>query len=345
MNIPLKELAEKIGARLSGGHDDIIIHGVATLVSAREGDISFLSSAKYLSEATASKASAIIVPKAIPDVKAAQLVTDNPYLCWAKTTEIFVPDRFEHLPVGCNSSALIHPDADIADGTHIGPNAVIGAGTRIGSGSMIHGGVVIEENCTIGDNVEIHPNAVIHYGTRIGNRCVIWSNAVIGSYGFGNAKDGAKFVRIHQLGSAVLEDDVHVGSGATVDRGAVDDTVIKRGARIDNLVMIAHNVVVGEDTAIAAQTGISGSTKIGDRVLIAGQAGFVGHIEIGHDSFVGAQAGVSKSFPPGSKITGYPARNLMDVRRSDTAVGNLPELVKRVRVLEKKIEELLSGGG
>ncbi|MEO1885636.1 MAG: UDP-3-O-(3-hydroxymyristoyl)glucosamine N-acyltransferase, partial [Methylococcales bacterium] len=204
----------------------------------------------------------------------------------------------------------------------------------------IHSGVIIEENCQLGNNVEIHPNAVIHFGSQIGHRCNIWSNAVIGSYGFGNAKDGTRFVRIHQLGNAILEDDVDIGAGATIDRGAVDNTVIKRGAKIDNLVMIAHNVIIGEDTAIAAQTGISGSTKIGNRVLIAGQVGFVGHIEIGDQSFIGAQAGVSKSFPPGSKITGYPARNLMDVRRSDTAITHLPELIKKVKLLEQKIDDL-----
>ncbi len=342
MNISLKDLAKKIGAQVADGQDDVVVRGVSALATANEGDITFLSSLKYLDQAKTTQASAIILPKDIPDVKAAKLLTDNPYLCWAKTAEIFVPDRSEHLPHGSDPTAVIHPSADIAADAHVGPNATVGAGTRLGAGCIVHSGVVIEENCTIGRNVEIHPNVVIHYGTRIGDRCVIWSNAVIGSYGFGNAKDGAKFVRIHQLGNTVLEDDVHIGSGTTVDRGAVDDTVIKRGAIIDNLVMIAHNVIIGEDTAIAAQTGISGSTRIGDRVLIAGQAGFVGHIEIGHDSFVGGQAGISKSFPPGSKITGYPARNLMDVRRSDTAVSNLPELVKRVKALEKKIKELES---
>ena len=340
MKIQLKDLCERIGARCLNGDEDAWIQRVASLEQAQAGDLCFLVSPKYLEAAQRSKASAIITSKELPSVRAALLLTENPYLSWAKATGIFKPDRSTQLPACVHASASVHRNAQIESGVHVGINAVIGAGTWIGSGAVIHSGVVIEENCRIGQDTEIHPNAVIHYASVIGQRCVIWSNAVIGAYGFGNAKDGARFVTIHQLGKVRIEDDVSIGAGATIDRGAVDDTIIRRGAKIDNLVMIAHNVEIGEDTAIAAQTGISGSARIGERVLIAGQAGFVGHIEIGHDSFVGAQAGVAKSFPPGSKITGYPARNLMDVRRSDTAITHLPELLQRVRELEKKIKEL-----
>ena len=340
MTITLGQLAGVINAELINGNMEQPIHGVATLESAQPGDISFLTNFKHLPSARQSKASAIIIGRAITDLETPQLASENPYLSWAKTVALFQADRSSHLPPTIHPSASIDPSCHIADNTHIGANVVIGANTIVGSDCKIHSGVIIEENCQLGNNVEIHPNVVIHFGSQIGHRCTIWSNAVIGSYGFGNAKDGARFVRIHQLGNAILEDDVDIGSGATVDRGAVDNTVIKRGAKIDNLVMIAHNVIIGEDTAIAAQTGISGSTKIGNQVLIAGQVGFVGHIEIGDQSFIGAQAGVSKSFPPGSKITGYPARNLMDVRRSDTAITHLPELIKKVKLLEQELNKL-----
>lgn len=342
MRIPIEELAKKIDAQLITSNADLFIEGASALNSAMDTEISFLSNQKYIQDAITSPAAAIIVPQEIPSMRAAQLITPNPYLAWARVLEFFVPDRSEQLPKNIHSSAIVADNAEIAADVHIGAHTYIGDNTKIGTGCTIHTGVVIEENCSIGAHTEIHPNVVIHYGTSVGNKCVIWSNAVIGAYGFGNAKDGAKYVSIPQLGNAILENDVSIGAGTTIDRGAIDDTIIHRGAKIDNLVMIAHNVEIGEDAAIASQTGISGSTKVGDRVMIAGQAGFVGHISIGSDSFVGAKAGVSKSIPPASKITGYPARNLMDVRRSDNALKNLPDLNKKVRELEKLVQQLLA---
>lgn len=340
MSIRLTDIAKKIDAEIIGAGSCIEIDGAAALSAASVTDISFLSNPKYAAEACASQAAVIIMAKDITQIRAVKLITPNPYLAWAKTLQMFVPDRSKFIPEEIHASATIHPSAEIAAGVHIGPQVSIGAHTRIAEGCIIHAGVVIEEHCMLSNDVVIHPNTVVHHGSRIGKRCVIWSNAVIGADGFGNARDGAKYVAIPQLGNTVLEDDVSIGSGSTIDRGAIEDTIIHRGAKIDNLVMIAHNVEIGADTAIASQTGISGSTKIGDRVMIAGQAGFVGHVHIGDDSFVGAKAGISKSFPPSSKITGYPARKLMDVRRSDSAVKNLPELIKRVKQLEKQIAQL-----
>lgn len=340
MGIQLADIADKIGVTLANTSEDVIIEGAATLESAGARDISFLSNPRYVEQAIATKAAAVILAEDIAEIKTAKLITPNPYLAWAHTLALFVPDRSEHLPRTIHATAIVHPSAVIGNNIHIGPYVCIGANTRIGDGCTIHAGVVIEEDCLLLRKVEVHPNCVIHYGTSLGNNCVIWSSVIIGGYGFGNAKDGSRFVGIPQLGNVLLEDDVSVGSGSTIDRGAIDDTIIRRGAKIDNMVMIAHNVEIGEDTAIASQTGISGSTKVGDRVLIAGQAGFVGHVTIGDDTFVGAKAGISKSFPPGSKITGYPARNLLDVRRSDAAVAKLPDLVKRIRALEELVKKL-----
>lgn len=338
----LVDIAERIGAKIVADDDQVAIQGVAALDSAKVGDISFLSNLKYAQQAIETRASALILAKNIPEIRTAKLITPNPYLGWARTLELFVPDRSDILPCMIHATAQIHASAQIAENVHIGAHAVVGQNSVIGNACKIHSGVVIEENCRIADNVEIHPNAVIHYGTSIDRNCVIWSNATIGAYGFGNARDGAHYVPIPQLGNVIIEQDVSIGAGSTIDRGAIGNTVIKRGAKIDNLVMIAHNVEIGEDTAIASQTGISGSTKVGDRVIIAGQAGFVGHVEIGSDSFIGAKAGISKSFPDGSKISGYPARNLMEVRRSDAAITKLPDLIKKVKELENQIEALKS---
>ncbi|MBL8025404.1 MAG: UDP-3-O-(3-hydroxymyristoyl)glucosamine N-acyltransferase [Fibrobacteres bacterium] len=339
MSYTLKQIINATGATCAGQYDEtLVINGTATLEAAAVGDISFLSNPKYASAAKETSASAVILSKTIEGLKAVQLVTANPYLAWAKICELFAPDRSAHLPANISQTASVHATAIIGTGCHIGHGVCIGASVKIGNRCIIHSGAVIEENCTIGDDTEVHPNVVVHYGTSIGKRCVIWSNAVIGSYGFGYAQDGARFVRIHQLGRVILEDDVDIGACTTIDRGAAGDTVIKRGAKIDNLVQIAHNVQIGEDSAIAAQAGLAGSLKIGDRVKVAGQAGFVGHIEIGNDSFIGAKAGIAKSFPEKSNITGYPARDFMDQRRLEASLLKVPDLIKRVSELENQMK-------
>jgi UDP-3-O-[3-hydroxymyristoyl] glucosamine N-acyltransferase len=337
MPITLQSLSGKIGAALVGAQSNSELSGIAPLSTAGPSQVSFLSNPRYAKEALLTKAGAVILEKEIPDLPCPQLLVKNAYLAWAATCNLFAPDRSNVLPRAVHSTAVIHPGAKLGRDVHVGPHASVGARTVIGDGSTLHAGVVIEEDCRLGKNVEVHPNAVIHYGTLIGDGCVIWSNAVLGAYGFGYAQDGPKFVRIAQLGRVVLEDNVDIGAGTTVDRGAAGDTLLRRGTKVDNLVQIAHNVEVGEDSAIAAQSGLSGSLKIGNRVKIAGQVGFVGHITIGDDSFIGAKAGVSKSYPEKSNITGYPARPFMEVRRSDVALTHLPELLKRVAALEAKL--------
>lgn len=337
MTSPIRDIAGKIGATLAGGNPGTLITGVAPLDRAVEGQLSFLSNPKYLKEAEKTSASAVICQKDLPHLKAARLVTPNPYLAWAKAVALFAPDRSPAFPPGAHPAAIVDPSARLGKGVHVGAGACIGAGTVLGDDVRVHPGAVIEEECVIGEATEIHPNVVVHYGSRIGRRCVIWSGTVIGSYGFGYAQDGNRFVTIHQLGRVILEDDVDVGANCTIDRGAAGPTLVKRGTKIDNLVHLAHNVHVGEDCAITGQVGVSGSTVIGDRVKVGGQAGFVGHIEIGSDSFIGAKAGVSKSVPEKSNITGYPARDFMSVRRSEVIIGKLPEIVKRLEALEKRI--------
>jgi len=340
MGFTLGTIAEKIGATLLYADVTLPIEGVAPLEDATAQQISFLSNPKYEKDALVSKAAAIIVYRDIPALKTAQLVVENAYLAWAHTCELFAPDRTEFFHRTAHPLSIVNPTAQLGENIHLGPRVMIGANTILGNNCTIHAGVVIEENCVIGDDVEIHPNAVIHYGSQIGHRCILWSGCVVGSYGFGYAQDGAKFVRIHQLGCAILEDDVELGANTTVDRGAVGNTIIHRGTKIDNLVQVAHNVVIGCDSAIAAQTGISGSATIGNRCKLGGQVGILGHLELGDDSFVGAKSGLAKSFPPKSTITGYPGRPLMETRRAEAAVLNLPDTLKKIRSLEARLKAL-----
>jgi UDP-3-O-[3-hydroxymyristoyl] glucosamine N-acyltransferase len=334
-SISFKELCEKIEAVPVHADDGLVLTGAAPLETAQAYQVSFLSNPKYAKEALLTRAGALITEKELPDLACAQLVVRNAYLAWAGTCEIFAPDRVPYLKAGIHPTAVLEADVKLGPDVHVGPRVVIGAQTVIGKSSRIHAGVIIEEKCVIGENVEIHPNVVVHYETRIGDRCILWSGTVLGSYGFGYAQDGPKFVRIPQLGRVILEDDVDVGANTAIDRGASGDTIIRRGVKIDNLVHLAHNIEIGEDSAIAAQTGMAGTCKLGKRVKVAGQVGIIGHIEIGDDSFIGAKAGVSKSFPAKSNITGYPARPILEVRRSDVAFSNLPELARRVAALEK----------
>ncbi len=336
MGINLGLIAKKIGAAPIPAESTLYeVDCAAPLDSAKNNQISFLSNPKYSAIAKESAALAIITAKQIEGSAAIQLVVPNPYLAWAIVCELFAPERKSLLQGFIHLSAVVDPTATVSSDVHIGANSFIGPNTTIAKGCIIHSGVVIEENCSIGEGTEIHPNAVIHYNTVIGANCVIWSNVVIGAYGFGYALDGQQFVRIHQLGKVVIEDNVDIGACSTIDRGAVGDTVISKGVKIDNMVQIAHNVTIGDDSAIAAQSGLSGSLRIGKRVKIGGQAGFVGHIDIGDDSFVGAKAGVAKSFPPKSNITGYPARDFMEQRRLEASLLKVPELLKRVAALEK----------
>lgn len=336
----LKELALRIGARIERADPCAPVTGPAPLNAAGPGQVSFLSNSKYREQALTSRALAVIVEREIPGMAAGALVVKNPYLAWARACECFAPVRDEALPPGLHPTAVVHPTAQLGQGVRLGPWVTIGARTRIGAGTRIHAGVIIEEDCLIGADCEIHPRVVIHYGTRAGDRCILWSGAVLGAYGFGYAPDGPRWVRIHQLGRVVLEDDVDVGANTTVDRGAVGDTVIRRGAKIDNLVQLAHNVEIGEDSAIAAQTGLSGSVKIGKRVKLGGQVGFVGHVSLGDDSFVGAKGGLTKNFPPNSILTGYPARSIMETRRTEAAAARLPEALKKIRELERRLQAL-----
>jgi UDP-3-O-[3-hydroxymyristoyl] glucosamine N-acyltransferase len=337
--VKLSSIAKALGTSLPAGIIDREITGIASPQSADDHQITFLSKKDFLPSITSSRCAAVIVRKDEIVPGKVCLETDDPYVGYAKIAQAFEDTR----PLwgeGIAPSAVIDPTAKIAAAVSVGPISVIGAQACIGERSRIGAHCVIERETVIGADCRIDSGVVIRSKTVIGNRVIIQSGAVIGSDGFGNARENKRYIRIPCFGNVLIEDDVDIGAGTTVDRGNFESTVIHRGCKLDNLIHVAHNVTIGSDTAIAAQAGISGSTRIGERVIIAGQAGFVGHIEIGDDSFIGAKAGVSKDVKPGENVTGYPARDIMTVRRIEAAEARLPELLKEVKRLRKDIEEL-----
>ena len=342
----LSAIATHIGAESPAGSEDPDIFGIASPESASHGHITFISDPKYADQAKTCAAAAVIVKKgaatAFPEKIC--LEVDDPYVAYALVAQLFedTSPLFGD-SVGVHPAAIVDKTAIIAASTSIGPGTVIGADVSIGENCRIGANCVVERGVCIGDSTRVDSGAVIRYDSQIGSRVVIQSGAVIGSDGFGNARDkDGVFIRIPCFGCVIIEDDAEVGAGTTIDRGNFEPTVIGRGVKLDNLIHIAHNVELGEHTAIAAQTGISGSTKVGKRVIIAGQVGFVGHISIGDDSFVGAKAGVSKNVEVGAKVTGYPARDFMTMRRIDAASNQLPDLLKEVKKLRGDVEALKS---
>lgn len=335
----LSVIARILGAALPPATADREISGIASPESANEGTITFLSKNDFRAAVEKSRCATVIVRKGDEVDGKVCIETDDPYVGYAKIAQAFEDTR-PSWNEGIAATAFVDPTASVAASASIGPFSVIGSRVRIGESCRIGAHCVVERNTVIGDGCRIDAGAVIRWNSAIGNRVIIQSGAVVGSDGFGNARENGRFIRIPCFGNVVIEDDVDIGACSTIDRGNFEPTVLRRGVKIDNLVHIAHNVTIGDDTAIAAQTGVSGSTRIGKRTLIGGQAGFVGHIEIGDDAFIGAKAGVSKSVGPGERVTGYPARDLMAVRRMEAAQMRLPELIKELRRLRKEIEEL-----
>jgi UDP-3-O-[3-hydroxymyristoyl] glucosamine N-acyltransferase len=262
----------------------------------------------------------------------------NPSLGFARALALLHPP--DSPASGIHPSAVISPDATVDSTASIGPLCVVDAGAQVGSGTSLLAQVHVGRDVRIGSDCRLFPQVTLRDGIRLGDRVVVHSGAVIGADGFGYARDGARYVKIPQVGRVVVEDDVEIGANVTIDRATLGETRIGRGTKIDNLVQIAHNVQVGEDTVIVAQVGISGSTRIGSRVTLAGQAGIVDHLTIGDDVIVGAQSGVSKDIPAGSIVLGSPAIPHGEFKRQYASLAGLPALRKLVRAMERRLEEL-----
>jgi len=342
----MKFSAQQIADFLKGtieGDPTVSVSDFSKIEDGKPGTLSFLSNHKYMNFIYDCDASIILVNNDfIPEkpVKATLIRVENAYESLAHLLNL--AEQQKSRKTGISSLSSIDKTAIIGTEAYIAPFVQIGANVKIGAKASIHGNVTIAENVTIGDNVTIFPGVSIYNETVIGNECIIHSNAVIGSDGFGfaRAEDGS-YSKILQVGNVIIEDQVEIGSNSTVDRATFGSTLISKGVKIDNLVQIAHNVEIGENSVIASQTGIAGSSKIGKGVMFGGQVGITGHVNIADGTILGAKAGVAGSIKiPDQTFSGYPAVPINTFRRAYVVNKNLPELQKTVNSLKQKVEEL-----
>jgi UDP-3-O-[3-hydroxymyristoyl] glucosamine N-acyltransferase len=343
----LREIAARLDCELSGGCE-IEITGVAGMEQAGPGELTFLANPKYAPKVRHTRAGAILLSAPEREVSGppglARLLSANPYLDFARALELFYqPPR----PApGIHPLAFVAETATLGEGASIGPFAVVGERVSIGRDAVLHAHAVVYEGAQIGDDFLAHSHAVVREFCRIGNRVTLQNGVVVGGDGFGFAKraDGTHY-KIVQSGVTVIEDDVEVQSLTSVDRATVGETRVKRGAKIDSLVQIGHACVVGEDNIVCAQTGLAGSSILERNVLLAGQVGVSGHLTIHDDAIVYAQSGIGGDVPAGARVSGSPAFAANEWLRAITAFPKLPELLKNLRDLKKRIERLENDKG
>lgn len=337
----LKELAERTGARLER-EADMEILGAAGLDLAQEGDVTFLANKRYTQQVETTRASAIFVSEdaTVSRTDLAVLRTRDPYLAYTRALILFHPGP--EFTSFIHPSAVIDPTASLSDEVWIGANVFVGREAVIGPRVRIHPNATIYEEVQIGAGSVIHSGVSLREGTILGERVIVHNNAVIGSDGFGFAKDEeGRWLKIPQTGRVRLEDDVEVGANTAIDRASVGETRIARGTKIDNLVQVGHSCTVGEDTLLCGQVGLAGSTKVGNRVILAGQVGVGGHLTIGDDSVLMAQAGVFYDVPPKSVYSGgIPAFDHKESLRTMAAIRKLTEMQRSLRTMEKRLKAL-----
>jgi UDP-3-O-[3-hydroxymyristoyl] glucosamine N-acyltransferase len=338
MQKTLKEIAEIIDGEIVG-NEGVVITGVCGIKEACEGDITFLANSKYAPFIEKTHASAIITSRDIESALKPIIRTQDPSLAFAKVLSMVAPDEVTH-PEGIHPTAIIGRNVRLANAVAVGPYVVIEEGVSIVEKTIIYAGCFIGHHTTIGEGTLIYPHVSIRERVSIGSRVIIHSGTVIGADGFGFATIKGSHHKIPQIGTVIIEDDVEIGANVTIDRARFNKTLIGRGTKIDNLVQIAHNVTIGENSIIVAQAGISGSTTIGKNVTLAGQAGLVGHISVGDGAIVAAQGGVTKSVPPNTLVSGYPAKPHAIAKKVNACVQNLPKLYETVRELKRQIAEL-----
>lgn len=336
----LSELAERTGARLEAGEADSEISGAAGLDEASSGEVTFLANPRYTPRVQSTQAAAIYVgPGTDVGREIAVLRAEDPYLAYTRALRLFHPEpSFEP---DIHPTAVVDSSAQLGEGVLVGALAVIGHGVTIGARVRILANATIYADVEIGADSIIHSGVSIREGSKLGERVIVHNNAVIGCDGFGYAKDEERrWLKIPQTGVVVIEDDVEIGAGTTIDRASVGETRIARGAKIDNLVQIGHSCTVGEDSLICAQVGLAGSSHIGRRVILAGQVGVAGHLTIGDDAVLTAKSATSHNVEPGKMISGIPAFDNREWLRSTAAFRKLAEMQRTIRTLEARLNEL-----
>jgi UDP-3-O-[3-hydroxymyristoyl] glucosamine N-acyltransferase len=332
--------AAQIADQLRGeviGDGSVRLTGFAPADSAKAGDLTFAEKAAYFTAAEKSAAAAVLVSEAF-ESKKVLIRVPNPRIAMARILPLFYPQ--ESRAAGIHPSAVIDPSAHVDPTAQIGPHCVVGAGVKIGARSALLGGNHIGRDCQIGEDVCLYPQVVIYPRSQIGHRVTIHAGSVIGSDGYGYVLDEGRHRKMLQVGNVIVHDDVEIGANAAIDRATLGSTVIGQGTKIDNLVHVAHNVVIGRNCIIMGEAGVAGSTSLGDYCVIASQAGIAGHLKLGNQAMVGAKSGVMRDVPDGGKVVGIPAGPEKEIKRQVIAITQLPELIRRVRALEKQVEEL-----
>jgi UDP-3-O-[3-hydroxymyristoyl] glucosamine N-acyltransferase len=339
----LSELARLSGAELVGDGDRPV-EGTAALAEAGERDVSFCAQPRYLPLLERTAAAAVVVPAGVAPRREdlALLVHPDPNAAFTRICAVFAAERVRPAP-GVDPRAHVHPEAELGADVHVGPFACVGAGARLGDRTVVHAGAHVGARVEVGPDSELHPGAVLYEGVTLGARCVVHAGAVLGADGFGFEppdEPGAPWRRIPHSGRVEVADDVEIGAGSTVDRGRFGATRIGRGAKLDNLVHVAHNCVVGEGAMLAAQVGLAGSARIGRGVQLGGQVGVGGHLEVGDGARVGGQGGIIGDVEPGAELWGTPARPRREFFRQMAALGRLGGLRAQVAELERRIAAL-----
>jgi len=332
----LAELAAELGGVVVGD-GATVIRGVAGIREAKAGDLTFIANARYDAYLSQTSASAVICSRDAREARVPLLQVDNPYLAFQKAVRLFRPDVHTPLP-GVHPTAVVSPAASIGENASIGAHCVVEDGARIGANVVLMPGCYVGVQASVGDDSLLYPRVTVREECVIGARCILHSGVVVGSDGFGFAFDAGRYHKVPQVGIVVVGDDVEIGANTTIDRATTDATRIGDGTKIDNLVQIGHNVILGEYCIICSEVGISGSTKVGSYTTLAGQVGLAGHLKIGSKVTVGAQAGVMHDIPDGETWLGSPAMPTRLTKRIFIGWQRLPELLKRMAELERRLK-------